>query len=109
MTLAELIDKQYGVKTTYRLNPLTNSIGTSATKFLGNNPNRLAWYLVNLSANTIYVSPDIDVSSNKGIAISPNGGMLGFEYKTEFELVGYPEFAVASDVSQVYVLEILSI
>lgn len=109
MTLAELIDKQYGVKTSYRINPLTDSIGTNPTKFLENNPNRLAWYLVNLSGNTVYVSPDSDVSPNKGIAVSPNGGMLGFEYKTEFQLVGYAQFGVASAASQVYVLEILSV
>ena len=109
MTLAELIDKKFGVKTTHRINPVTDTVGTSATRILGNNPNRLAWLVVNLSSNTVYLGFDRDVSPNKGIFLSPNGGSCQMLYDEDFHSVGYEVFAKADAESKIYVVEIVII
>lgn len=106
MTLQDLIDKQFGVKTKHRINNVTTSVGTTSTIIAGNNPNRLALTIINMSPNTIYIAPDEEVSSSRGIVVSPNGGSVQFLYNEDFQMTGYEFYATASAVSTIFVLEV---
>lgn len=108
MTLQDLLTKKFGVKTTHEINPVTDTVGTSTTKVLGNNPNRLAFTIINLSSNVVYLGFDRDVSSSKGIYLSPNGGSLSMLYDEDFNSVGYEVFGKAADDSKIYLIEIVT-
>lgn len=106
MPLSSLIEREFGVKTGSRENPITDSVGITAARVLPNNPNRLGWILVNLSVNLLYLGFSPDVSSSKGIQVGSNGGMASMVYKEDFELAAQEVYAVAAGAnSAIYVVE----
>jgi len=99
--------KRFGFPTRPVENPVAASVGTTAAEVLRNNPDRVAWLVVNLSANVVYVGFSGDVSSSKGIRLDPNGGYTSMSVEEDGEAVAYPVFAVATGAdSAIYVLEI---
>ncbi len=110
VTLSELLESLYGVKTTYRVNPNISTVGVTASKLLNNNPNRVSFIIVNMSVNSLYISPTIDVSSTKGIYIAPNGGFASFQWDRDFELVSQEWWCIGGAAgTTLYVLENISI
>jgi len=97
--LTDLIRKRFGIKTGLRINPLVSSVGTSVTKILDDNPNRVAWRVVNLSSNILYVLHDEEVSSSRGIRLVANGGTAGEVFDEDFNVTGFALYAVASGAS----------
>jgi hypothetical protein len=106
ITLSQLLEGLYGIKTTNRINPYIDTVSTSATKFLANNPNRVSFIIVNMSANSLYISPLADVSTTKGIFIASNGGYAIFTWDRDFELVSQEWWCIGSAVgTTIYTLE----
>ena len=96
-----------GFPTTVKINPITNTVNTSATLILGNNPERIFWLAVNLSTNKGYVGWSADVSSSKGIPIAPSGGYVSCTLEEDGELTIHEVWAVLENASGTfYVLEI---
>lgn len=109
VTLEEVLFREFGVKTTFRTNPITGTVLTSVTKILSNNPNRLALIIVNLGANDFNIGFDIEVSATKGILISNGGGGISFRYDTEFNLLESGVWAIAAvGSSAAYILEVIT-
>jgi len=107
--LHDLIFEKFKVKTIPNINPLTDKVGTTPKKILDNNPDRLAWFVVNLSPNTLYLHFSNDVSSTKGIFVAPNGGFASMIYDEDFHAVGWEIWGKATDEdSNIYVVEIVS-
>jgi hypothetical protein len=106
VTLSELLESLYGVKTTNRANPNIATVSTTAQKILNNNPNRVSFLVVNLSVNGLYIAPAQDVASTKGIYLAPNGGFATFMWDRDFELVGQEWWAIGTAVgTTLYCLE----
>lgn len=106
ITLSELLEGLYGVKTTSRVNPYISTVSTTPTRLLANNPNRVSFIVVNMSANSLYISPTADVAATKGIFIASNGGYAIFTWDRDFELVSQEWWCVGSDVgTTLYTLE----
>lgn len=107
--LQRLIEREFGVKTTCNINPVVGAVGVIPILVLQNNPNRLAWTFLNLSAGWLSLGFDRDVSNTYGIYIASGGGGINFLWKEEFELVGWQLFAVAQNAaSPIYVVEIVA-
>jgi hypothetical protein len=107
--LHDLLFEKFKVNTRPNVNPLVSSVGTTPTKVLDNNPDRLAWFIVNLSSNVVYLHFDNSVSSSKGIAVSPNGGFASMVYDEDFHAVGWEIWAKATgEDSSIYVVEIIA-
>jgi hypothetical protein len=105
-SLQNLLERIYGLKTFYKINAKADSIGTSVTTILSANPNRVSFLVVNLSTANLFMSPDNDVSSSKGIFVAPNGGSVILQWDVDFELVSQTWYAVASaSSSDIYILE----
>ncbi len=96
MSLNRYIAKKFGTKTKSRQNPLTPTVATTVTQILRNNPDRLSYTIVNLTAFNLYCGFDREVSSTRGIFIPPSGGSLTLTAEEDGELVGYELFAISA-------------
>ena len=96
MRTADLIAKRFGIQTSINVNPLIAQVGTTALQVLSNNPNRLAWTIVNLSNNNMWCGFDSVTSSSKGVFLSPNGGSATMSMDEDFEAVCWEIWIIAS-------------
>ena len=89
------------------VNPVTDTVGTAATKILNNNPDRIFWLAINLSVNKGYVGWDAAVSSTKGIPIAPSGGYVSCSLEEDGELTIHEVYAVLENAAGTfYTIEI---
>jgi len=86
------------------INPVTDTVGTTPTEILRNNPDRVFWLIVNLSANNGYIGWDREVSSTKGIFVAANGGYTSAALEEDGELVIYPVFAINLNAAGTYMI-----
>lgn len=95
-TLTDLLDVHFQVKS--RTVEDTVSVGNSrpADQVVKNNPNRVGLTLVNISANGIYISSEADMLTTQGIYLVPNGGTVVLKWDTDFSIVGYDWYAIAT-------------
>lgn len=108
MNVAKLIERQFGIVTRVNQNPDAISIGTDVEQIMPNNPNRLGYTVVNLSANSVYIAYDRGVGATHGILLTANGGSVSSIFQEDFEACCWSVFAVASGAaSDIYVLEVL--
>lgn len=108
MNVAELIEKRFGMVTRAQANPLVDECMIARTRVLPNNPNRLAWIILNLSGNNVFIALDIDVADTHGILLTPNGGSATMIYEEDFEATCWEVFGVAAgDNSDIFVLEVV--
>ena len=75
----ELVEARLGIRLDFAV---TNSktIGTSSEVIAKNNPGRTNLTIVNLSNNTLYLSPLDTASSTNGILLGSGGGSLALNY-----------------------------
>jgi len=108
MNVAELIEKRFGMITRAQTNILVNECMIDITRILPNNPNRLGWTILNLSANNVYLALDQNVGDDHGVLLSPNGGSASMIYEEDFEATCWQVFGVAAaDNSDIFALEVL--
>jgi hypothetical protein len=98
-----------GFPTTVRVNPVTDTVGTTATLIFRNNPERIFWIAVNLSGNKGYIGWSPDVSSGKGIPVSPYGGYVSCTLEEDGELTIHEVYALNENASgSWYFIEIVA-
>ena len=75
----ELVEVRLGIRLDFAI---TNSktIGTTSEVIAKNNPGRTNLTIVNLSSNTLYLSPLDTASSTNGILLGSGGGSLALNY-----------------------------
>jgi len=76
------------------INPVTDTVATTPTLILRNNPDRIFWLIVNLSANNGYMGWDTLVSSTRGLLVAANGGFVSASIEEDGELVIQEVYAV---------------
>jgi len=96
--------KRLGFKTRLVINPVTETVATTATEILRNNPDRIFWLVVNLSGNNGYVGWDNAVSSTRGLLVAANGGFVSANIEEDGELVIYPVYAVNLNAAGTYMI-----
>lgn len=105
-TLEDLVRQELGVVTFTRDNPEISSAGLTAAVVLRQNPNRVAFTIVNLSTVNMFIRPLADPSASAGILIAPNGGSVLLDWKEDFDLVGYEwRIVAAAAASPLFALE----
>lgn len=70
------------------------AVGTSRIVLLSNNPNRLAWDIINTSLIEIRISSSPDLSTTTGFLLAPQGGEMGMTFQEDGEGVGYEVYAL---------------
>lgn len=110
LALNEMISSLFGIKTTFNINPLISNAMIAVNQMLSGNPRRVGFTMFNLSTNTIYISPQNDVSASKGIRLAASGGSVSLVWDRDFELCSMPWYCMASaDTSAIYLIEIIAL
>ncbi len=105
--LEVLISQRFGIPTRPVINRLVSDADSAAKECLPNNPNRVAFVVVNFSANNVWILPRGDVSSTQGIPVPANGGTVVSLWDEDFHLTGMSWHCIASaDDSAIMTLEI---
>ena len=101
----QLIEARLGVNVAFKLTG-TTSVGTADVQLVENNPGRTNLTIVNLSSNTVYLSPMSAASSSSGILLTASGGSLAMNYNDHLVLPTLEWHAIASgSSSNVFVIE----
>lgn len=105
-TTNDLISDLYGVTSFDVENPVTDTVTNSSTEILPVDPSRIAFTIINMSSDIIYLSPSFDPSSDKGILLQSNGGFWSVNFKDDLTLVTRSIHAISSGTSsKIYVIE----
>ena len=84
----------------------SKTIGTASEIIAQNNPGRTNLTIINLSSNTLYVTPLNTASSTNGILLGAGGGSLALNYNDDLIQPALEWHAVASGSSSaVFVIE----
>ena len=101
----ELVEVRLGIRLDFAI---TNSktIGTTSEIIAKNNPGRTNLTIVNLSSNTLYLSPLDTASTTNGILLGSGGGALTLNYWDDLIQPTLEWHAIASGSSSaVFVIE----
>jgi len=110
ITLAEMLDNLFGVKSTHRINVEADEINSTVTQILKANPNRLSVLVINLGAQAVFLTPDNSPSSTRGIYLAPNGGSMILMFDKDFQLPASEWWGICSvDNNDVLIMENVSI
>jgi len=96
--------QKVGFPTRLVINPVTNTVETTATQILKNNPDRIFWLVVNLSGNNGFLGWDTLVSSTRGLFIAANGGFVSAMIEEDGELVIYEVWAINQNAPGPYLV-----
>lgn len=97
MPLTDLLMERFKVKTRAVEKPVRTSVGTTAVEIFKNNPNRLAWTLVNTHASQVlYIGLTNEVTAATGIRLDPAGGHASEVWDEDFDEVGWAVWGIAS-------------
>jgi len=107
MAAADLSRERFKGPTRPVVNPITDTVQTTATKILNNNPDRLAVVIVNLSANRGFIGFDRQVGPTRGIPVEASGGVVTMCLEEDGETVAYEIHAINEVAAgSWYILEI---
>ncbi len=103
LSLDELVDQIFGVRTRPVPNPEINEVGVASVTILRADSTRVAFVIINLSANVIYVAPESAAATDRGIRLNANGGSVKSSALEDFNLPGVQWSAIATGAnSDVY-------
>lgn len=107
-SLADLLEQEFGVRTTHRLNPTNQTAPLIAMQqVLGANPKRLGFVIVNMGAVIAYIAPRDTVADDFGITLVPNGGTVNMIWNQDFELVALPWYCISEGAgTEIFVVEV---
>ena len=107
-SLADMLAREYGVETSYRIDPTGNTAFVAAVQpVLGTNPKRLGFVIVNMGANNLYLAPRSNVAFDYGFVLVPNGGALNMIWNQDFEMVTLPYYGISNAAgTNIFVMEV---
>ena len=101
-TIRDLLLARLGAPTTPFTNRAGSSVGTTAALVLRNDPSRIAFLFVNLSLNTIFLTPVGVPSSTNGIALAASGGSVMVLWEEDGEMTAWEWRAVATAAASTF-------
>ena len=108
VSLHQMIDARFGVRTRTAENQETTAMTTTEALVLRNDSARLAAIVINLGQTDVFLRPRGGPSSTTGIRVGPNGGTFSLQWDEDYNLTGLEWFGITgAGVSTLYTLEIL--
>lgn len=109
MTTQKIIHALYGCNSRDTTNPIVAQVQIISTLILRSNPNRVAVWMTNNSANAIYVLDNQAVTANLGFLIEANGGFWKMDVFDDFHAPTNAWYAIAiGGVSNITLKEIIT-
>lgn len=106
--LDEILQDYFKCKTRTVENPVIATAPVAAAVCLRNSPDRLAWAIINLGANPIYLALTNAVGVANGILLTPLGGHVSMFWQEDFQMVGWAWWCSApAGATNMYVLEVI--
>jgi hypothetical protein len=101
---SEFVARQYGfpTETVARVVVLN---AAAAVQVMLNDPNRVAFLVMNLGAALGYVAPTSAVAALFGILLAANGGVTGSNARDDAEYPSYEMWGIGAGATTLYVLE----
>lgn len=111
MPLADLLMGRFKVRTRAVENPkVITAASDTAQLVLGNNPNRLAFVIINLGDTPTYVSLTGEVAAaTRGIRLDANGGSFGCVWDEDFQMTSWAWYIIAEagETPAIYAIEVV--
>jgi len=108
--LLDLIREEIKTDVVQYTDRVTTTVGTSVTRILRADPDRVAVILLNLGGNDLYISPDEAPSATRGIYVGANGGSVVMLWNEDLILVGNEWFGVApGGTTQIFTVELVGV
>ena len=106
--LQNLIEREYEIQTWVRINPVSDEATTTAQQILYQNPDRIAFSIMNLGTENVALAPDENVAVDYGILLASNGGYVSMNWKEDYSLVGYDWWVLCpTGTSKLLTLEVI--
>ena len=106
--IIELIEERFSFPVEVRENAEISSIGTTDEIFLKRDGRRIAFVLINLGSNAVYIRPEKAASSTLGIRLAPTGGNISEVWEEDFILPSLQWHIISDGANNaIYSLEIL--
>lgn len=108
-SLADMLERMYGVRTTHRINPTDNVAFVAAVQpVLASNPKRLGFIVVNMGNNPLWLAPRDNPADNYGIELVANGGTTNMVWDEDFEMVNLPWYGISNaGGTNIFVMEVM--
>lgn len=100
----EFVERQWGFPTETVPNVVVLNAAT-AVQVMQNNPNRVAFLVMNLGANIGYVAPTSGAAALFGILLAANGGVTGSTARDDGEYPSMEMWGRGAGATTLYVLE----
>jgi len=108
MAARQILTERWKGPTYSRVNPVTPTVATTATRVFRNHPDRVMLLAINLSSYDGYIGFDTEVSSTKGILVPASGGFFELLLEEDGELVTQEVYAISPGGSATwYFVEVL--
>lgn len=104
LTILDLIEKEVGARVNPRAPVTPTTAGTTASQLFPQNPQRVAFLVVNLSTAVMYAVPGNTVSATTGIRIGPSGGAIIQNWRDDFVLPSLEWWILATVNASEYLL-----
>lgn len=112
IALADLLMERFKVRTRAVENPTGETAAEDTAKvILGNNPNRLAFVIVNLGDTPTWVALSNQVAAETyGIRLDGNGGSFSCIWDEDFQMTAWAWWIIAEAAEEpaIYVIEVIS-
>lgn len=110
ITLADLLMERFKVRTRAIVNPKRASVGTTALEIFDNNPNRLAWVIINTHATQVlYVALERSLAAARAVRIDAAGGKASMVWDEDFQMTGWAIWGLGSAADTTfYAIEVVS-
>lgn len=107
MSAVKILQDTFGIDSHVNENPLVTQLQVASTQFLSSNFDRLAFVIVNLSENDVYISPDLQSAADHGIFLVANGGVASANILEDFALVNREWSGIAvGAAADIFVIEV---
>ncbi len=71
-------------------------IGVAAVRVLRNNPNRIAWTIINHSSTSIFLGFTAEITIGSGFYLAPNGSSIQFKVRDDAAMVIDEIYAISA-------------
>jgi hypothetical protein len=100
--LEAYLREQYGGR--FRVESSTVSIGTSLTRAITSDFERMGLTMINTGANDIHLTPNRSATTAIGILLGSNGGFLSLTAKDDLILTGWDWWGIATTAASTLLL-----